>query len=62
MPSRCCVPECKGNYDGNNEKVSIFKFPEATVAREKWRRAIPRKNFVPTKSSRVSHMVLIVFK
>lgn len=54
MPSRCCVTGCKGNYDSTNEKVSVFKFPSNEELSEKWMKAIPRKDFKATKSSRVS--------
>ncbi|XP_076281087.1 THAP domain-containing protein 1 A-like [Lasioglossum baleicum] len=56
MPRRCCVPNCKGNYDttlkGNNY-ISVFKFPKDEQLRKKWMAAIPHKNWTLTKYSAV---------
>lgn len=52
MPSHCCVTNCRGNYN-NGPKVSIFKFPEQPELRKAWIKAIPRKDFKPSSSSRV---------
>ncbi|CAN8025714.1 unnamed protein product, partial [Ixodes persulcatus] len=49
---RCCVPGCRGNYD-NGPKVRVFSFPSDKSLKAKWLRSIPRKDFVPTKHSRV---------
>ncbi|CAH1971001.1 unnamed protein product [Acanthoscelides obtectus] len=56
MPRRCCVPGCKGNYDTTlkaEDPVSTFSFPKEQELLEKWIRAIPRKDWIPTKSSAV---------
>ena len=56
MPRRCCVPNCKGNYDSilkDNNYNSIFLFPKDEELREKWMVAIPRKNWTPSKYSAV---------
>ncbi|KAL3247075.1 hypothetical protein MRX96_057269 [Rhipicephalus microplus] len=51
---RCCVPNCKGNYD-NGTKVRLFSFPSDPVRKAKWQRAVRHhdidvchlKNFQP---------------
>lgn len=53
MVFKCCVPNCKGNYDAEN-KVSVFSFPKDDFLRTAWLHAIPRKDFVWTKNLRVS--------
>ncbi|XP_049800302.1 uncharacterized protein LOC126235633 [Schistocerca nitens] len=55
MPYRCCVPNCRGNYDGG-PKVTVFKFPEDEATRKKWLSSIRRHNFTPSSSSRVCHV------
>ncbi|XP_049813661.1 uncharacterized protein LOC126260375 [Schistocerca nitens] len=55
MPYRCCVPNCRGNYDGG-PKVTVFKFPEDEATRKKWLSRIRRHNFTPSSSSRVCHV------
>lgn len=47
MPNKCCVFGCRSNYDKENE-ASSFKFPKDPAMREKWIRAINRKDFTPT--------------
>lgn len=44
MPGTCCVPNCKGNYNAK-EKVRVFRF------RDGWEKHIPRRNWVPNKST-----------
>ncbi|XP_075737454.1 uncharacterized protein LOC142777036 [Rhipicephalus microplus] len=39
---RCCVPNCRGNYDGG-PKVRLFSFPKDD-RRIKWKRAIRRED------------------
>lgn len=53
MPKKCSVPLCRGNYDAEN-KVHVFSFPRNEEISAAWIRAIPRKDFVYTKNSRVS--------
>lgn len=47
MPQKCCVPNCRGNYDKTKEyaedKVSVFRFPSDPELRTKWLRKIPRE-------------------
>ncbi|KAH8026459.1 hypothetical protein HPB51_020569 [Rhipicephalus microplus] len=38
---RCCMPNCKGNYD-NGPKVHLFSFPSDPVRKAKWQRAVRR--------------------
>lgn len=57
MPRRCCVPGCKANYDSllkeNQVGTSTFSFPKDDNLKCEWLRAIPRKDWTPTKSSAV---------
>ena len=50
MPEKCCVPGCRGNYEGtaehDQEKVSVFRFPKDPELRAKWIRLIPRQNLL----------------
>lgn len=58
MPSRCCVPLCRGNYP-NGPKVSVFGFPKDEIMKKQWLAAIQRKSFIPNTNSKVgSHPVL----
>ncbi|CAL1290210.1 unnamed protein product [Larinioides sclopetarius] len=52
MPSPFCVPNCRSNYK-NTPSISVFKFPTEEEIKRKWTPAIRRKDFVPTKHSRV---------
>ena len=54
MPSRCCVPLCKGNYP-NGPKVTIHSFPKDEKHIQKWLHRIERRNFYPNENSRVSN-------
>ncbi|XP_037508565.1 THAP domain-containing protein 2-like [Rhipicephalus sanguineus] len=38
---RCCVPNCKGNYD-TGPKVRLFEFPRNPERRSQWQRAVRR--------------------
>ncbi|XP_077549860.1 uncharacterized protein LOC144162976 [Haemaphysalis longicornis] len=38
---RCCVPMCRGNYDGG-PKVRLFSFPKDPKRRDDWKRAVRR--------------------
>ncbi|XP_045139057.1 uncharacterized protein LOC123520642 [Portunus trituberculatus] len=55
MPSRCCVPLCKGNYP-TGPKVAVFSFPRDEELSGEWIRAIKRDNFTPNHSSRVCEL------
>lgn len=49
MPLKCCVPQCKGNYDSNSTKLSVYRFPKNEEERLKWVKVIPRANLIVTK-------------
>ncbi|KAH8021975.1 hypothetical protein HPB51_020585 [Rhipicephalus microplus] len=40
---RCCVPNCRGNYD-NRPKVRLFSFPRDAKRRAEWQRAVRRSD------------------
>ncbi|KAH7934612.1 hypothetical protein HPB51_029023 [Rhipicephalus microplus] len=40
---RCCVPNCRGNYD-NGPKVRLFSFPRDAKRRAEWQRAVRRRD------------------
>lgn len=54
MVLKCCVPNCKGNYNRDN-KVHVFKFPADEVMKQRWLHAIPRQNYTVTNYSVVSY-------
>ena len=41
MPNKCCVGNCKGNYDSNKDFVPSYHFPKDPEERERWRNALP---------------------
>ncbi|KAK3894084.1 hypothetical protein Pcinc_002103 [Petrolisthes cinctipes] len=49
MPNRCCVPCCKSNYYASD--TSAFHFPKEKDRRDKWLKAVNRKDFTPTATS-----------
>lgn len=49
MPDHCCIPECRSNYKGTNEYVSVFQFPKDEEIKKLWCRKIPRADFKPGK-------------
>ncbi|CAH0560706.1 unnamed protein product [Brassicogethes aeneus] len=58
MPRKCCIPNCNSNYasaKNSTEKVyvPVFQFPKDKELCEKWKKLIPRKNFIPTEYSAV---------
>lgn len=56
MPRRCCVPECKSNYDSSlksDKPRSSFSFPKEHDLRKKWLNAISREDWKPTPYSSV---------
>lgn len=60
MPNRCCVPLCKGNYP-NGPTVSVFSFPNNEKLKQEWLKQIQRKNFHPTKGSKVRLIIFLMF-
>jgi hypothetical protein len=56
MGFKCCVPSCTTGYatDDGQGKVSLHRFPLENVdLLHQWIQRIPRKDFTPTKHSRV---------
>ena len=55
MVNSCCVPECKSGYKSvkKSDTVSLFRFPNNEIIRQKWIKAIPRKNWSVTQNHRV---------
>ena len=54
MPRKCCVPECRSNYESTSHEgyVSTFRFPEEIELRKKWLRQIHREdNFQPNNNT-----------
>ena len=51
MVRRCCVPKCTGNSNEEN-KESVFRFPNKDEEKEAWRKAIPMTN-LPTSNTTV---------
>ena len=56
MVNTCCVPKCTSGYKSSKdkEKISLFCFPSSDAMKKKWMKAIPRKNWMLTKTHRVS--------
>ncbi|XP_035209355.1 THAP domain-containing protein 1 B-like [Stegodyphus dumicola] len=55
MVFKCCVPLCKGNYNGG-PRVHVFSFPRDPELKKKWIYSIKRDNFEPTKNSKVCEL------
>ena len=55
MVNKCSAYGCKSGYDSQVTSVGIsfHSFPKDTELRDKWIRANPRKDFVPSKHSRL---------
>lgn len=54
MVYTCYVTGCRTGYKPKkDEKIPLFQFPTDKVMREKWIRAVPRKNFKITCNSKV---------
>ncbi|GBN49549.1 hypothetical protein AVEN_64732-1 [Araneus ventricosus] len=52
MPNTCCVTNCRGNYDAEN-KVAVFSFSKVEELKLKCIHAIPRRDLVVTKNTKV---------
>ncbi|KAH7944734.1 hypothetical protein HPB51_028550 [Rhipicephalus microplus] len=50
MPGCCSAPNCRSNYAGQ-PNVRVHVFPNDPVRRAAWTRAVPRKDFAPTKNT-----------
>lgn len=48
MPGCCSAPNCNSNYAGG-PTVRVCRFPANAAERAAWTRAVPRKDFAPTK-------------
>jgi len=55
MVNKCSAVGCKSGYasNGDDSHVTFHTFPQDAELREKWIRAIPRKDFVPSTYSRL---------
>jgi len=55
MVYKCAAVGCKSGYKSHetDSSVTFHRFPNNAELREKWRRANPRKDFVPTEHSRL---------
>lgn len=59
MVNKCCAFGCKSGYDSQHPtdasgvRVTFHSFPQDNEVRQKWIRANPRKDFVPSKHSRM---------
>ena len=49
MPRKCCVPCCTSNY--RVFTTSVFRFPKDEECRQRWIKAINRKDFIPNNDS-----------
>jgi len=49
--NKCCVPQCRSNYDikAGERSISAFTFPTEKHSRATWLRKIPRENLKVTK-------------
>ena len=55
MGRKCCVTECRGNYD-KNHKATVFRLPSAKTnphERKRWLQVIPRDNTPDSKDTSV---------
>ena len=55
MVNTCCVPSCNSGYKSNKnpDQVALFKFPKDESLKNKWIKAITRKNWTVINSHRV---------
>jgi len=55
MGFKCAAYGCKSGYATNTDAdgVTFYSFPDDSVLRDQWIRANPRKDFIPTKFSRI---------
>lgn len=57
MPSSCCIPGCKFNYncvlkqEQDVKVISLFQFSRDDNLRQKWLKAISRTNFISSKTA-----------
>ena len=55
MGFTCCVPNCNSGYRSakTDEKISMFSFPTKPEMLQSWINAIPRKNLIVAKYTKV---------
>lgn len=60
MPNKCVAFGCETGYakqdggsDDNNIKPTLHSFPKDKVVFDKWIKALSRKDFIPSRNSRV---------
>lgn len=53
MVTKCCVVGCSSGYKSNPEKVSQFSAPKDEILRQKWQKAIPRKDYTVNDKTHV---------
>ena len=59
MPNKCCVYNCKSNYDsqkGIRNHVKVFSFPIDLEQQDKWVKCLPNSQFQITKSKRICEL------
>jgi len=62
MVNKCSAVGCRSGYESCvdlDKRITFHSFPQDTQLREKWIKANPRKDFVPSKNSR---MCLLLFR
>ena len=56
MPFKCCVVDCKSNYDTAGEKTTTFGFPDEVKEPDRWSRwlkFVNRKDWSPNANARI---------
>ena len=36
MPKKCCVTDCRANYDSQKGNIQVFRLPSNAVDRQAW--------------------------
>lgn len=50
MGKKCCAPNCRSGYSSCETKFRIHVFPKNEELRQKWVRAVPRKDLIVTEN------------
>ena len=50
MVKKCCVPNCRGNYD-DKTAIPVFRFPKDEERKKLWLTKIKREDFQPKADS-----------
>ena len=64
MPDKCCVFNCRSNYD-NGPKETVFFFPDEKKdydLRQRWIRFVNREGWKPSKKSCICRKQFVIFK